>query len=228
MKTLAAHPSCFLPDLEYFYKWARADVFVVADDVQYVTHSLMNRTRIKTAGGATWLTVPVRSKGRGRQPLRDVAILQPDHWLRRHLKSLTVNYKAAAYFEKYIDFFEALYRQPWQALREINFAGLEFAQKALDIRKPMRLSSELGIDGSGSQKIVELAKALNCSRYLTEARSRDYLDAALFEQAGIELAFFEYRHPVYHQLFGEFIPGLSIIDLLFNEGDAAPAILAQV
>jgi len=228
MKTLAAHPSCFFPGLEVFYKWSRADVFVVADDVQFVTHGDINRARIKSAAGATWLTVPVRHKGLRRQPIRQVAILQPASWRRRHLKSIAVNYKASAYFEKYIDFFEGFYRKRWERLRDINFAGLEFAREALGIRTPMRLSSEFGIDSSGSQRIIDLAQALDCSRYLTDTRSRSYLDASLFQRAGIELAFFEYSYPVYHQLFGEFLPGLSIIDLLFNEGDAAPDILMKI
>ena len=71
-RILAAHQPNFLPWLGYLHKAAQADVFVLADDVQYTKHGFINRNRVRTSQGWQWLTVPVRTRGRGRQRIYDL------------------------------------------------------------------------------------------------------------------------------------------------------------
>ena len=76
-RVLAAHQPNFLPWLGLFHKVGQADVWVLADDVQYSRGSLTNRNRIRTASGWQWLTVPVLTRGRGQQRICEVQT-QPD------------------------------------------------------------------------------------------------------------------------------------------------------
>jgi hypothetical protein len=111
-----AHQPNFFPWIGYFDKLSKADRFVFADLVQFSTGSYTNRTRIKSAGGKQWLTVPVLSKGHGLQVIRDLRIDNSRNWKGKHLKTLYLNYKKATYFDCYFSFFEQTYQKEWSYL----------------------------------------------------------------------------------------------------------------
>ncbi len=70
-----------------------------------------------------------------------------------------------------------------------------------------------------------MCRKLGAKVYIFGALGRDYADVASFRAAGVDVMFQDYKHPVYPQLHGEFIPHLSIVDLLFNCGDRSREIL---
>jgi hypothetical protein len=224
---LAAHQPNFIPWIGYFHKMARADKFVLADDVQYTTHGFINRNHIKTVNGKQWLTVPVITKGRGLQKINEVRIDKDQDWQRRHWNSLQTNYKYAPYFDYYADFFERLYQKEWVFLVDLNITLIEFVREALNISCPVILSSELDLtyglveSSEATERIVDMVKKTGCAKYLSGESGKKYLNEKLFEDAGIELIYADFAHPKYHQQFGEFVSHLSIIDLLFNEGVGA-------
>lgn len=215
----AAHRPCYLPSLSFFYKMCLADVFVIADEIQYSKHSLINRARIKTATGVNWLTVPVWTKGRKKQLINQVQIDGQQNWQRKHWKSLLVNYKYAAYFEKYANFFEKLYRHQWRSLLALNLEIINYLRERLNISTELRLISQLNVTGEGTDRLTRLLEKLGCQEYLCELELKNHLDPQKFQARRMALSFFSPVCPHYHQLFGSFVPGLSTIDLLFNEGE---------
>ena len=96
--TIAADKPAYIPAISYFYKMKRADMFVLADDILYRPQSAANRTAVKGTAGKQWLTVPVLSKGRGRQRIKDVQIDPIRHWRRKHWKALSACYQYTPYF----------------------------------------------------------------------------------------------------------------------------------
>lgn len=227
-KTYAASPANYLPDLTFWAKMQLSDAFVVADDLQYSNHAHINRCRIKGIDGPQWLTVPVLTKGAGAQKISEVRIVNESDWRQRHLRSLHVCYRNAAYFEKYIDFFEKLYRREWRFLIDLNLASIEFCQNALGLDTPVSRSSELQITETGTTRLVAMGEKLQAKRYLCERLYQAAIDARQFGQAGLAVQFFEAAPKRYYQLFGDFEPGLSVLDLLFNEGDAARDFLPDI
>ncbi len=215
---LAAHQPNYIPWIGYFHKMAQADKFVLADDIQYTTHGFINRNYIKTRKGKQWLTVPIITKGRGLQKINEVPIDIEQNWRQKHWNSLLLNYKYAPYFEYYADFFEQVYQKEWTFLVDLNIEIIEFVRKALNISNPIYLSSELKLSFGTTERIVDMVKKTGCTKYLSGESGKNYLDEELFKEAGIQLIYSEFKHPTYHQQFGEFIPNLSVIDLLFNEG----------
>ncbi|MFQ5823729.1 MAG: WbqC family protein [bacterium] len=222
---LAAHSPNYLPLVDFFYKMSTAGVFVLADDIQYTKHNFINRTKIKTSQGVPWLAVPVRTKGRMGQLINQIQIDTFQNWRRKHWKTLLVNYKYAAYFEKYAEFFENLYKKPWSKLVELNLEIIEFIIQSLNISTKIYLSSELNVTGKGSHRLIKMLNKLGCDSYLTDQEGKKYLDQCLFKESGIKLTFFSLKYPVYHQQFGEFVPALSMVDVLFNEGENSSTIL---
>jgi hypothetical protein len=218
MRTLAAEVLSFLPDENFFVLAAGAEVFVVADDVQFSTNSHLNRTRIKTANGAIWLTIPVLSKGRGLQKLNEVKIDPTRSWQRQHWRTIELNYHNAPYFGELADELEKLYQRPYQKLVEVAWEFLQFIWTALHWENLPPRTSELHITSTGEQRLLGLAKLTSADAYLAHEKYRAVIRPERLPN--LILQFANWHLPAYHQQFGEFIGGLNILDLLFNEGAA--------
>jgi len=206
----------YLPWLGYFAQFHRSDVFVIYDDVQYDKHSWRNRNRIKTPQGPQWLTVPVCTTGQGWPSNRDVAIDNKQPWRKKHLQSLRQNYARAPYFAGYASLFEEIYEREWGHLFDLNVACFTALARALGIEREVRLSSELGVPGAGVDRLIGICQCLGADHFYEGAAGRDYIDDSVFAAAGITLEYQDYRHPSYAQQHGEFVPFLSVVDLLFN------------
>jgi hypothetical protein len=226
-RTVVVLQPSYLPWLGYFAQMHRSDVFVVYDDVQYDKHSWRNRNRIKTAGGAQWLTVPVLTRGKDLPSNREVEIDNRQAWRRKHLLSLEQSYARAPFFGEYLGTFQDLLGREWRRLLDLNLACLNALAGLLRLRSPVRLASELGVPGRSTERLVGICRALGADRLFEGAAGRDYLDEAAFARAGIALEYQDYRHPVYPQLHGDFVPFLSVVDLLFNCGPRSLEVLAQ-
>lgn len=222
---LSAHQPHYLPWLPYCCKIAKSDHFVLADDVQYKTNNFINRTRIKNTRGAQWLTVPVLTKGKRSQLIKEVKIVNERNWRRIHRQSIFVNYKHAPFFDHYFHLFDQLYQKSWTYLLDLNVATIELLQHCLHLSTPSVLSSDLSHSKDRNQRIIDMVTELNCNIYLSGPSGKKYLDQVQFKNAGINIFFSDYKQQTYRQQFGEFIPNLSALDLLFNEGDKALTIL---
>lgn len=221
----AAETPQYFPPPACFAKMAHAEVFILADDLQFSKHARINRCAIKTAAGPAWLTVPVRSKGRFGQKINEVEITAEIDWRQKHWQTLVVNYCRAAYFEKYAEALESFFSKPWGNLADLNFAALKWALEVLQIDCRLLRGSDFKTAARGDERIAAWARSLRARVYLCDAQERERLAPDEFARAGIALKAHEYAPPVYHQLFGAFAPNLSILDLILNEGEESGKIL---
>ena len=99
MKKIAIIQSNYIPWKGYFDIINFVDEFVLFDDVQYTRRDWRNRNKIKTPDGATWLTIPVETKGKYLQNIRDVKITD-NSWQKKHLKAIQLNYKNSKFFNE--------------------------------------------------------------------------------------------------------------------------------
>ncbi len=219
-RILAAAAPGYLPDIRYVAKMAGADCFVLGDDIVFSKKGGVNRTRVKTAGGASWMTVPVLTRAKSGERIGNVRIDETRHWARKHWRTLQVNYQYAPYFEFYADWFAEVYRRDWRFLLDLNLAMLAVLQKALGLSRTEMLSSAIPVRPglSASERIVQIARKTGCDTYLAAPADRAFLDEERFAAAGIRLAFSEWVPKPYRQLFGPFVANLSVVDLLFNLG----------
>jgi len=216
---IGIHQPNFLPWLGYFYKIAQCDVFVLLDNVQYTKNSFINRNRIKTPRGADWLTVPVIIKGRFGQLIRDVEVNGTVDWRKKHLGTLDANYRRASYFEPIFQGLKSIYFVgDWNNLCELNIKLLQWVLSMLGLKKNLVRASDLNVEGESTQLLISIVKELGGNEYISGFGGANYQDVELFQKAGITLTYYDFKHPVYPQLWTDFIPNLSIIDLLFNCG----------
>ena len=225
-RILAAHQPNYLPWLGVLARAARADVFVLADDVQYSKHGYTNRNRIRTADGWQWLTVPVLTRGRAGQRVRDVVVEEGRRWPRKHMESLRWNYGRAPHFEEHEEGLEEIYGRSHRRLLDWNLDLFRFLMDRLAIGTEVRLSSQLGSRAEGTRRIADLAAACDCDVYLAgDGGSRSYLDEAVMREEGVEVRHACFEHPRYPQCFPGFEPGMCGLDLLFNCGPRSREIL---
>lgn len=224
-KTLVVLQPGYLPWLGYFDQLRRADVFAHYDDVQFDKHGWRNRNRIKTPSGPLWLTVPVRHSGQGKPRINEISIDDTSKWAKKHLASLKQYYAKAPYTARYLPELEELLHRTWPNLAELDIAIIAVMARWLNLEAPVVRTSELGIGGVQSERLIALCRHFGANSYLSGDAASDYLDVELFAQNGIEVVWQRFQHPVYAQQHGEFVPYLSTIDLLFNCGDDSARIL---
>ena len=218
----------FSPFSGFFYKAYLSDVFIILDTVQFPRGTTwINRNRFKNDQGTIWLTVPVWKKGLGLQRIDKVGICHEFPWVAKHLTSLRAAYARAPYFSNHMPFVEEAYQARLEKLFDLNLKLIRYLFQQLRIQTEIKLLSELGIQASGDHLPIEICKYLKASTYLAQKAAEKYLDTDLFRQEGIELKFIKPPSCIYPQLWGRFIPNLSIFDLLFNCGPKARDILTS-
>ncbi|MCC6794593.1 MAG: WbqC family protein [Candidatus Hydrogenedentes bacterium] len=211
------HQLHYLPWLRYFDKIARADVFIVLDNIQYNKNGWQNRNKIKGATGALLLTVPVHAPL--GSTLDEVAIDNTQPWRKKHWAAIQQNYQRAPYFSDHEAFLCEVYSREWRALNELNRHMLEYYVAVLGIHTRIAYSSELDVPGIATERLINLIHAVGADMYYSGAYALDqYLDASQLESSGIALHLQEWRAPVYPQFHGSFVPDLSIVDLLMHCG----------
>lgn len=222
---LTAHQPVYLPWLGLLHKIAVADLFCYFDIVQYQTKDFNNRNKIKTHTGELWLSVPVESKNHFAKCVGDIRIVH-NGWQRKHFKSIQYAYGKAAYFDTYGAELESiLLGQLFESLAELNFAILRFLMRSLGIDTPIVKASDYAFQGTKSDLVLDMCMQLKANVYIFGSQGRDYADVDKFLAASVKPYFQDYRHPTYRQLHGAFLPYMSVIDLLFNEGPRSREIL---
>ena len=227
MKRICIHQPAFVPYLGFFDRLLSCDLFIVLDDVQFIRRGWHHRDKIKTPRGPEWLSL-ILQKGDYHQKINEV-LLRPGQqsWADRHLAVLTENYRRAVHFDMIFPAIEAVYGQPHEKLIDINMAFINFLFDSFNISIDRVMASDLAIDTTGNQRLIDLVHAAGGDIYLSGIGALDYLEPALFENAGIKLEIQDFHHPAYPQLHGDFAPYLSSLDVVLNCGPAATDIVRQ-
>lgn len=222
MVTVAIMQPTYLPWLGYFDLMDQADVFVFLDDVQFAKRSWQQRNQIRGPRGLEWLSVPVLTRTRRFQSIREVEIVDPPTFVAQHRAKVEDRYRATPHFDAFAPrLFATLEAASVSGLlAELNMGLIEMLAEQSGIRVPRLLSSSRIEAGSGKvERLVDICRALGADRYLSPLGSAGYLSGAAddFTLLGVDLVFHDYTHPSYPQLHAPFIPYASVVDLLFND-----------
>jgi len=205
-----------LPWLGFFDKVRRSDTFVLLDDVQFSTgpDNYVNRVKVKSEGGAKWLTLPLDMAGHLGKTVAEMGVLPG--WRENHLRTLNAYYRGAPYLYT----LDMLLPPEAESLADV--AGMSCVDLITDLLpnsiSRVVMQSETGVTGHKTDLIVRLCKATGEKSFLFGGHGKDYADLDMLRDHGIEPVFQEYRHPIYPQLHGEFVKGLSVVDAILNIG----------
>lgn len=215
----------YLPWIGYFDLMDSADIFVLLDTVQFEKQSWQQRNRIKTGEAESkWLTVPV-VQGL-KQKISDVRIETSNPWRRKHWGTIHQHYRQAPYWNQYSDGLSELYFREWDYLFDWNVAVITFLKEQFGIKTQVLRASQMPVSGDRVGLLVNICHYVNADVYLSPVGSAEYIEENnIFSSEDIALVYQRFAHPVYRQLYGEFITHMSAIDLLFNEGPASLGII---
>jgi hypothetical protein len=220
---IAIVQSSYVPWKGYFDLIHSVDEFVLFDDVQFTRRDWRNRNRIKTPRGAAWLTIPVHTKGKYLEPIKDITVSDPS-WGVQHWKTIEANYARAPHFSRYAAIFERLYLESLDTrLSAINYAWIRTICGILGIDTTLSWSMDYEMLEGRTERLVGICQQAGATCYVSGPSARSYIDAERFLAANLELRYFDYSgYPEYSQMFPPFDHHVSVLDLIFNEGPDAP------
>src|SRR5690606_25353346 len=194
MKTILLHPSYF-PSIEQMAAVAQAEKVVFEAEDNYQKQTYRNRTFIAHSNGRLLLNIPIKHTGK-RRKTKDVIVENDFPWQEQHWKSLQSAYRTSPFFEYYEDDLKPLFSEPVGNLMEHNL-------KIFDL-----LCELIGIEVEVSKTVAfEKKPEITDLRILIDAKRKSNFEAEVYTQVH------EANHP--------FLPNLSVLDLLFNEGPNA-------
>jgi hypothetical protein len=229
MKKIAILQSNYIPWKGYFDLIAAVDEFIIYDDMQYTRRDWRNRNQIKTPLGVQWLTVPVRVKGKFHQTIHETEIDGSD-WANTHWKALVQNYSRAIFFSEIAEWLEPIYmRSSYTNLSVLNRSLIQSICDYLDIKTTLSNSWDYNLIDGKSERLANLCKQAGGTEYISGPSAKNYLDESVFFNCDIKVSWFDYSaYPSYPQLWGEFVHGVTILDLLFNTGKEAKKYMRYV
>lgn len=221
MKSIAILQSNYIPWKGYFDMINMVDEFIMFDDAQYTKNDWRNRNKIQTSQGVQWLTIPARQVDL-EQKIQDTKITDLK-WNIKHWRSLVQNYSKSKYFNEYKGIFEKLYLESSEEyLSKINYKFIAAVCQILEIKTELRWSSEFDLIDGQTEKLLGICKQAGATSYLSGPAAKDYFDEDLAAQEGIAVEWMDYSgYPEYEQLHQPFEHGVTILDLIFNEGPNA-------
>jgi hypothetical protein len=213
---IGIHQPNFFPWFGYFVKIVRSDIFVFLDDVQLVRNYIY-RTSLNINGNPQFFSVPIKRES--QKQLISQSYFANSLWRRKLKGTLMANYSKAPFYKESIDFTQNLIDFNTDSLSEFNINTIIALTEYLGIENTFINSSSLLIPDSSTKRLVEIIKRVNGDTYLSGMGGDKYQLGALFERDKISLLYNEFEHPVYNQNNTKtFLPGLSILDVLFNIG----------
>jgi len=220
-KTIAILQSNYIPWKGYFDIINSVDLFIFHDNLQYTKQDWRNRNKIKTPQGLQWLTIPCGSDE--NRLICDVE-LDDKKWQKSHWNKIKNAYFHAPFFNMYKDFFEEIYLgRQWSYLSELNqYIIKKIAKDILKSNTVFEDSRKYDLKKKKAQRVIELLKKVNAVKYISGPSAAFYLDEQMFINENIMLEWMDYSgYPEYNQLYPPFVHEVSVIDLIFNEGEGA-------
>ena len=220
MKLAIMQPYIF-PYIGYYQLIAAADHFVVYDDVNYIKQGWINRNRILMGGKPSFFTLPIADQSSFR--LISETKVDPRHyntWKTKFCRTLQMNYSKAPYFNPAFALVQEVLDTNTELISEIAAKSLSAVCDYIQLPFNATVSSARfhhNRNLSGADRVKSICSELGASVYINAAGGMELYDKEDFKSAGLELFFLKSDLQQYAQFRYEFVPGLSMIDLLmFN------------
>ncbi|MCQ2451378.1 MAG: WbqC family protein [Clostridia bacterium] len=216
------HQLNYFPWVGYFDKVEKSDIFIIMDEVQLITDSYMQRNRVlNQSGQPSWLSVSFQKENFRDKKFSEIKLNDSVDWQKRQKDFLVGTYNTAPYFSEVLNLISPIFENKYDTLFEVNKKAFDIIIDMLDIKTKVILQSSLDYDRTAKKNdlVLELCKAVNADCYFSGAGAKKYMDETPFAAAGINVVYQNYLPFEYPQKFNsEFMPGLSILDVLLNCG----------
>jgi hypothetical protein len=219
---LAIMQPYFFPYLGYFSLIKSADRFIIFDTPQFIRHGWIERNQILNFKSENlYIKVPLNKNSLGT-PINEMTINNNLDWRKKIYAQLVVYKKKAPFYKEVIRLIEDIFRIETFSIVELNKVALMKVCNYLNIHTPISTYSSMDIEieevKSPDEWALNICKALNAKSYINPKGGQSFFDIQKFVNEGVDISFLHSSAPPYVQLGQEFIPFLSIIDvMMFND-----------
>lgn len=208
----------FFPYLGYWQLLNAVDQYVIYDDVNYIKGGWINRNRILTNGQGKYFNLLLRGASPNKL-INEIEWKNDEFSKRKMLNTLHMSYARAPYYQNVYPVLESIIQ--YDSANVVFFLKNQIEQisKYLGINTTLLMSSYIEKNSQlrGEAKVLDICKILGADTYINAIGGQKLYSKSFFQEAGIKLNFLYTKEVVYPQFKNEFIPNLSIIDvLMFN------------
>ncbi len=228
MKTAIMQPY-FLPYIGYFQLIKSVDQFVIFDDVNYIKKGWINRNSILVNGQPNLFSIGLKDMSQNKL-INEITIDSQSEWNKNLLKTIAFSYKRAPFFSEIFPVIEDILQNDEKNLATFIEYSLRKICDYLNIATAIFTASSIEKNHGlkGQLKIIAICKKTNTTDYVNAIGGKELYDAKVFLENNIQLHFIQSKKMEYPQFKNEFVPWLSIIDvMMFNSPEIIEGLLNQ-
>lgn len=249
---LAGMQSYFLPYIGYFQLIEAVDKFILSSNLNYSSHGWINRNRLLIKNQSIFtITAPIKGGG-SNVPINSVKIDVNSNWKKKLLRTIYTNYNGAKYFNEVYPFLEEMFSIDFEYLFQLNnhlitnicnYIHIETIIEEDNSSKYFELERKLLEIGENNYsefeymnktrplkktaRILEICKIENATTFINAIGGQKLYSSEEFSKYGIDLKFIRTEEFDYLQFSNDFVPNLSIIDVLMHNGSIGTNNLLQ-
>jgi hypothetical protein len=248
---LAIMQPYFFPYIGYFQLINAVDKYILYDNVNFIKKAWLNRNRhLLINNNSSYFYVPLKEKSSFKK-IHEIELLDDDKWKRQIIKSIFFNYKKAKYFNDVYPLIEYVINYPTNKLTELNFQSIKSVCDYLNIKteltvdniKYYELEKRLTAKNLDEKnfpdlklldwqhkivRIIEICRMEKAKIFINAIGGLELYSKDIFLKNGIDLKFIKTKKIKYKQFDNEFVPDLSIIDvMMFNSPDEIRRLLNE-
>ena len=227
--TIAIMQPYILPYIGYLQLMNEVDKFIFYDDVAFINRGWVNRNRILVNGKDFMLTVPLKDASQNKQ-IADIDLSDDPKWRQKLLQTLGQSYRKAPFYKTVFPLLEKIVNLEVRTIAELVRESFPLLNDYIGIQTELVPSSERYNNSElrGQERILDICLQEKATRYINPIGGMELYDRQRFADAGIELFFIQSKRVEYPQFQNEFIPWLSIADvLMFNDVPAVREMLKE-
>ncbi|HEX4375446.1 MAG TPA: WbqC family protein [Puia sp.] len=206
------------PYIGYYQLINAVDKFVIYDDVNYINKGWINRNNLLVNGKAFLFTVPLKEASQNKL-INQIEIQENESWSKKFLKTIEQAYKKAPHFGNIFSLVSNIVNSPFKGIHEFTLLSLKSIAAYLDIKTQFVDSSSLYQNANlkAQERILDICQKEKADHYINPIGGMEIYSNELFQRSGIKLNFLKTIPVPYKQFDNDFVPYLSIIDvLMFN------------
>jgi hypothetical protein len=221
-KRLSVMQPYIFPYIGYFQLINATDMIVFYDDVTYIKGGWINRNRLVFSGNDNYFTIPLLNSSSYRL-IKDIELHPSQYmlWKKKFFKSVQQNYSKAPHFQEVYNLIVDCLDGEYSSISDLAIHSVNSVFCFLEKKIEWTKSSETFTHTKGlerADRIIQIAKELNCKEYINMIGGKDLYDKTFFKERGIDLFYIQPESITYRQFNNEFIPWLSVLDvLMFND-----------
>lgn len=231
MKVAIMQPYLF-PYIGYFQLIHAVDAFVIYDDVNFIKGGWIHRNRILMNGQPIYFSIPLKKRS-SFIAINNTEINQDlfDKWKMKFLKSLQISYGKAPYYIETVALIEGVLNKHYLTISDLAIQSVQAICEILSVKTNILVSSKDFYNTKPlpkTERLINITKDLQGDTYVNPIGGLELYHHDDFNTKNIQLLFLKSNPIAYKQFENNFMPWLSIIDvMMFNSKDTVKSMLNE-